>query len=126
MSYKDKIHKIAKDISPNIVNLRAKRKRGTPPTQALSDFLTHNEQGDWAEMLFFRSLKASNLDLVPVRYGKSDKIIAGDPDFKDFYNQYQDELDAIGKRPDVLLFDPKIYKKEWGDDISKLSHEELE
>ena len=125
MSYKDKIHKIAKDISPNIVNLRAKRKRGTPPTQAFSDFLTHNEQGDWAEMLFFRSLKASNLDLVPVRYGKSDKIIAGDPDFKDFYNQYQDELDAIGKRPDVLLFDPKIYKKEWGDDISKLSHEEL-
>ncbi len=125
MSYKAKIHEIAKDISPNIVNLGAKRKRGTPPTQAFSDFLTHNEQGDWAEMLFFRSLKESGLDLIPVRYGKSDKIIAGDPDFKDFYNQYQDELDAIGKRPDVLLFNPKVYKKEWGDDISKLSHKEL-
>lgn len=125
MRYNDKVNELAKGISPNIVNLKTKRRRGTPPTQAFSDFLTHNEQGDWAEMLFFRSIKDSNSGLVPVRYGKSDKIIAGDPDFKDFYNQYQDELDEVGKRPDILVFEPNVYKEEWGEDISKLPKEKL-
>lgn len=125
MSYKDKINNIIVKISPSIIDLKTVRKRGTPPTQAFSDFLTHNEQGDWAEGILFRSLKESDFGLVPVRYGKSDKIIAGDPRFKDFYNEYQDELDSIGKRPDILLFDPNVYKKDWGDNISALSPQEL-
>jgi len=125
MSYKDYINKIAVQIPPNIINFRATRKRGNPPTQAFSDFLTHSEQGDWAETIFFRTLQEINLPFVPVRYGKSDKIIAGDPNFKTFYNEYQNELDSIGKRPDVLLFAKKTYKKEWGDDISKFSRAKL-
>jgi len=125
MNYKDYINQIATQIPQGIVNLRATRKRGTPPTQAFSDFLTHSEQGDWAEALFFRTPQEAKLPFAPIRYGKSDKIIAGDPNFKDFYNEYQDELDSIGKRPDVLLFTGQDYKKEWGDDISKLPRAEL-
>lgn len=125
MNYKDHINQIAAQIPQGMINLRATRKRGTPPTQAFSDFLTHSEQGDWAETLFFRTLREIKLPFVPVRYGKSDKIIAGDPNFKDFYNKYQDELDSIGKRPDVLLFTEQDYKKEWGDDISNLPRAEL-
>ena len=125
MNYKDLIKQISESINRNIVDLSVKRKRGTAPTQAFSDFLTHSEQGDWAEILFFKTLKKSGIPYIPVRYGKADKIIAGDPRFKSFYNSYQDELDSIGKRPDILLFKPDDYQKQWGDDISQLSQNEL-
>ncbi|MDD2446012.1 MAG: AccI family restriction endonuclease [Clostridia bacterium] len=125
MNYKELIKQISESINHSIVDLNVKRKRGTAPTQAFSDFLTHSEQGDWAEILFFNTIKKSDIPYIPVRYGKSDKIIAGDPAFKSFYNSYQDELDLIGKRPDILLFKPEDYQKTWGDDISQLSQEEL-
>ncbi len=125
MNYKELIKQISESINPSIVDLNVKRKRGTAPTQAFSDFLTHSEQGDCAEILFFNTIKKSDIPYIPVRYGKSDKIIAGDPAFKSFYNSYQDELDLIGKRPDILLFKPEDYQKTWGDDISQLSQEEL-
>jgi len=126
MEYKEHIKKLSEKIPNNIVDLNIPRKRGTAPTQAFSDFLTHSEQGDWAEILFFNALKDSSIPYKPVRYGKSDKIIAGDPNFKSFYENYQDELDSIGKRPDVLLFKPEDYKKEWGEDISHFSKEDLD
>ncbi|MBM3206405.1 MAG: AccI family restriction endonuclease [Candidatus Staskawiczbacteria bacterium] len=126
MDYKSLIKKLSQEIPKNIVDLEVGRKRGTAPTQAFSDFLTHSEQGDWAELLFFNTLKNAGLPYIPVKYGKSDKIIAGDVKFKDFYEAYQDELDSIGKRPDILLFKPEDYQKEWGTDISNLSQSELE
>lgn len=89
MNYKDFIQKTSQEIKSNILDLSAKRKRGNTPTQAFSDFLTHSEQGDWAEILFFNALKESDLAYIPVRYGRSDKIIAGDPNFKEFYYSYQ-------------------------------------
>ena len=125
MIYKNFIKQVSRAIRPELVDISVKRKRGTAPTQAFSDFLTHSEQGDWAEILFFDTLKKSDIPYIPVRYGKSDKIIAGDPNFKSFYNSYQDELDLIGKRPDILLFKPENYQKTWGDDISHLSQNEL-
>lgn len=125
MTYKELIKQISGSINKSIVDLNIKRKRGTAPTQAFSDFLTHSEQGDWAEILFFKTLKKSDIPYIPVRYGKSDKIIAGDPNFKSFYNSYQDELDLIGKRPDILLFKPEDYDKKWGDDISQFSQADL-
>ncbi len=125
MNYKEIIQQISASINSSIVDLGVQRKRGTAPTQAFSDFLTHSEQGYWAEILFFNTLKKSDLPYIPVRYGKSDKIIAGDSNFKKFYNSYQDELDSIGKRPDILLFTLENYQKKWGDDISQLSQEEL-
>ena len=125
MTYKELIKQISSLINKSIVDLNIERKRGTVPTQAFSDFLTHSEQGDWAEILFFKSLKKSDIPYIPVRYGKSDKIIAGDPNFKSFYNSYQDELDLIGKRPDILLFKTEDYDKKWGDDISQFSQADL-
>jgi len=127
LSYKEYVNSLIQEIPDHIVNLTAKRKRGNPPTQAFSDFLTHSEQGDWAEVLFYNSLKALAIPYpyVPVRYGKSDKITAGDPNFREFYNSYQDELDSIGKRPDILLFASKHYNSKWLDDVSNLPREEL-
>jgi len=125
MGYKDEIRQLSETIPENIVDLRIERKIGSIPTQAFSDFLTHSEQGDWAEFLFFNSILESGTPYIPVRYGRSDKIIAGDPGFKEFYNKYQNELDEIGKRPDILLFKPEDYKQEWGEDISKFSLDTL-
>jgi len=123
--YVKEINNIISAISTDLVNLNLARKRGRAPTQAFSDFLTHSEQGDWAELVLYRALSNDNLDFIPVRYGKSDKIHAGDVGFKDFYETYQDELDAIGKRPDLLLFSKNDYDPSWGDDISGLRLEEL-
>ena len=41
---------------------------------------------------------------VAVRYRKSDDLVAGEIGFDEFYNEFQDELDTIGKRPDLLVF----------------------
>lgn len=125
MSYRDAITKIVDEISSDLINFKVIRKRGVAPTQAFSDFLTHSEQGDWAELLFFNALKLSDLPYTPVRYGKSDKIIAGDPNFENFYNSYQDELDIIGKRPDLLLFKKVDYQQKWGGDISQFALSDL-
>ena len=38
------------------------------------------------------------------QYGRDDSLSAGDPGFEDFYNDYQSELNAIGKEPDLLIF----------------------
>lgn len=124
MNYKEHINNLITQIPLNVIDFNVTRKRGTPPSQAFSDFITHSEQGDWAEQLFFSSLKESGLPYCPVRYGKSDKIIAGDPEFKAFYNQYQDELASIGKRPDILLIPPS--GNIGCDDISKFSQQELD
>ena len=125
-SYKEIINELVSDIPKHIVDLRAIRKRGAAPTQAFSDFLTHSEQGDWAEGLFFRALKDIESKYFAVRYGKADKITAGDPNFKKFYEGYQDELDTIGKRPDILLFRNGDLKWNYGDDISKLDNKQLD
>lgn len=126
MSYIDIINELSKGIRPEILDLSLQRKRGRAPSQAFSDFLTHREQGEWAEQLMFEVLKKEGVPYVPIRYGKADTIIAGDPRFKDFYETYQDELDTIGKRPDILLYKPDDYDHAWGDDISSLSQESLE
>ena len=101
-SYKDKISmlidKFPLPIDKNIVI------DGRPPTSANSEFLTNKEQGDWAERLVVKAINSSSLGYVAVPYGRSDSIAAGDPGFADFYKAYQDELNSIGKRPDVLLF----------------------
>lgn len=52
--------------------------------------------------------------------------MAGEDGFKEFYEGYQDELDTIGKRPDLLLFRKSDYKPEWGDSIAKFNKEQLD
>lgn len=77
---------------------------GRPPTSANSEFLTNKEQGDWAERLVVKAINESTSGYVAVPYGRSDSIAAGDKGFAEFYKAYQDELNTLGKKPDILLF----------------------
>lgn len=102
VSYKERISRLIDDfplpIDKHIII------DGRPPTSANSEFLTNKEQGDWAERLVVKSINSSSLGFVAVPYGRSESIAAGDPGFAGFYKAYQDELNSIGKRPDILLF----------------------
>ena len=75
-----------------------------PPTMASSQFLTNKEQGDWAEEVVFRAINENLDDYRAIKYGRADSLAAGDPGFESFYENYQSELNEMGKRPDLLIF----------------------
>lgn len=77
---------------------------GRPPTMANSEFLTNKEQGDWAEKIVYNAINKYSVDYFSVEYGRSDSVAAGEDGFADFYVKYQDELNSIGKKPDLLIF----------------------
>lgn len=77
---------------------------GRPPTMASSEFLTNKEQGDWAEQVVFTAVNENSDEYCAIKYGRADSLAAGDPGFADFYSEYQDELNNIGKKPDLLIF----------------------
>ena len=104
MTYFEELREITKTIPTSIIDFSIERDRTSPPTQASSNFITNKEQGDWAEDLIFRAINETSDNYVAVRYGKSDDLIAGDSGFDKFYTDFQDELDTIGKRPDLLVF----------------------
>jgi type II restriction enzyme len=89
--YKDDILNLIKQ-SPLEIDTEIQM-TGKPPTMANSEFLTNKEQGDWAETIVFKAVNEY-----------SESIAAGDDGFADFYMEYQSELNAIGKRPDILIF----------------------
>lgn len=80
------------------------RMSGRPPTMASSDFLTNKEQGDWAEKVVLNAVNDHSGEYCAVPYGRTDSLAAGDPGFAEFYRGYQDELNNIGKKPDLLIF----------------------
>lgn len=82
---------------------------GRPPTMANSEFLTNKEQGDWAEKIALKAINDFSSDYFAVEYGRSESIAAGDDGFEVFYNSYQSELNAIGKRPDILIFNSQDF-----------------
>jgi len=126
MSYFEAIREITKSIPSSIVDFSIPRERTSPPTQASSNFITNKEQGDWAELLIFRAINETFEGFVAVRYGKSDDLVAGEKGFDVFYNDFQDEFDAIGKRPDLLVFKEENFRKDLGYDVSKLEHSTIE
>ncbi len=125
MTYFSKIRALTQRIPASIVDFSMPRDRTNPPTQASSNFITNKEQGDWAEDLIFRAINETSKNYVAVKYGKSDDIIAGQEGFDAFYNDFQDELDTIGKRPDLLIFAKKDFDRELGYDISKIAHDKI-
>jgi len=125
MTYKNLIRDITKNISPELVDFSIPRDRVRPPTQASSNFITNKEQGDWAENLLFRAINENSKNYIAVRYGKSDDLVAGEDGFDEFFIQFQEELDTIGKRPDILLFKKEDYDSKKGQDISHLPHNEI-
>lgn len=125
MTYFAELREITKTIPDTIVDFSMPRDRTSAPTQASSNFITNKEQGDWAEDLIFRAINETSTNYVAVRYGKSDDLIAGEIGFDEFYNDFQDELDTIGKRPDLLVFKESDFDKSLGYDISKIKHSEV-
>ncbi|HVW98650.1 MAG TPA: AccI family restriction endonuclease [Mucilaginibacter sp.] len=123
--YLSEINQIISNISDSLIDFNAPREKGRLPTQASSEFITNREQGDWAEDLILRAINDSNLNFCAVKYGKSEKRVTGEEGFEDFFMEYQFELDTIGKRPDILIFDRKNYNADWNYDISNFSLSEL-
>lgn len=119
--YIKRIQELAKKVNDTNahINLFQPRVRGRTPTQAFSEFLTNKEQGDWAEELVLQILDSKLTGFYPVSYGRSDNLIAGDEGFKEFYETYQNELDEIGKCPDLLIFDNEKPKNQLVDRIKK-------
>lgn len=109
MAYLENIEKIIHNISTTIVDFQSERIKGSAPTQVSSEFLTNKEQGDWAESTLLNGINNNSEKYIAVKYGRDDDIIAGDDNFKEFYKEYQNELDEIGKRPDILIFDKNDY-----------------
>jgi type II restriction enzyme len=74
------------------------------PNNAHSEFLITKEQGDWAEHIVLTAINENSPDYCAVKYGRSESLAAGEPGFDEFYQAYTDELNDIGKRPDILIF----------------------
>ncbi|MDD3723265.1 MAG: AccI family restriction endonuclease [Lutibacter sp.] len=125
MTYFNELREITKTIPDTIVDFTIPRDRTSPPTQASSNFITNKEQGDWAEDLIFRAINETSQNYIAVRYGKSDDLVSGEIGFDEFYNEFQDELDAIGKRPDLLVFRKSDFDKNLGYDISNINHSQI-
>lgn len=78
--------------------------RGRIPTLASSEFLTNKEQGDWAESVIHDAINENSDEFCALKYGRDDSLAAGDPGFAEFYDAYREELNTIGKKPDILIF----------------------
>lgn len=126
MNYKEQIEELINKVPKTLVDLDIPREKAGKPTQATSNFVINREQGDWAEHIVLQAFNATSKHHVAVKYGKSDDRVAGEEGFHDFYQEFQVELDTIGKRPDVLIFKKEHYKPEWNYDISRLPHKELD
>lgn len=92
MIHKDQIRDLSQRIPRDIVDFSLPRQRSRPPTQAFSEFLTHREQGDWAERVVRTAINKTNKEYVAVQYGRSDKTVAGEQGFNEFYERYQDSI----------------------------------
>ncbi len=125
MNYYDRIRELTKTVPITLVDFGIPRDTSRTPTQASSNFITNNERGDWAENLVIRAINETSKNFVTVKYGKSDDLIAGDDGFGDFYQDFQNELDTIGKRPDLLIFKREDYNEGLGLDISQVPHEQI-
>lgn len=116
--YKDDINNICRNIHTGLIDFDEPRSEASMPTQASSEFITNKQQGDWAEDVIFRAINDNSDNIVAVRYGKSDDLVAGEAGFEQFFNAYQNELVTIGKRPDILLFNKCDFDEHLGYDIS--------
>jgi type II restriction enzyme len=126
MSYFENIRELTKRVSTSIVDFSIDRDITRTPTQASSNFITNKEQGDWAERLIISAINTTSKNYVAVKYGKSDDLVAGEDGFDKFFQDFQSELDTIGKRPDILIFNQNDFDKDLGYNISKIEHNQIE
>lgn len=125
MTYRERIRELTKNVPPTLVDFGLPRDPSRTPTQASSNFITNKEQGDWAENLVTRAINKTSNNFIAVKYGKSEDLLAGEDGFDNFYQDFQTELDTIGKRPDLLIFKTSDFDKHLGYDISKIPHDKI-
>ena len=125
MSYYERIRELSKNVPATLVDFSLPRDPSRTPTQASSNFITNKEQGDWAENLILRAINETSKNFIAVKYGKSDDLVAGEDGFDNFYQDFQNELDVIGKRPDLLIFKKSDFNQNLGYDISQIPHSEI-
>ena len=125
MNYHDRIRELTKNVPVELVDFNQPRDHARTPTQASSNFITNKEQGDWAEHLVTRAINETSNNFVAVKYGKSDDLVAGEDGFDTFYQDFQTELDTIGKRPDLLIFNKVDFDENLGYDISQIPHNKI-
>ncbi len=125
MNYYDRIKELTKNVPIELVDFEQPRDLARTPTQASSNFITNKEQGDWAENLVTRAINEISNNFVAVKYGKSDNLVAGEDGFDTFYQEFQTELDTIGKRPDLLIFNKSDFDHNLGFDISQIPHHHI-
>ena len=101
--YKETIHRLISE-SPFEIDTELQI-TGRVPTLATSAFLTNKQQGDWAEEIVCNAINEYSQEYLALKYGRDDSLDAGDPGFREFYAAYQDELNTVGKKPDILIFD---------------------
>lgn len=124
-AYQESILKLCDIIHTGVVDFDKPRNKASRPSQASSEFITNKQQGDWAEDVIFNAINENSNAIVAVKYGKSDNLIAGEAGFAQLYDEYQNELDEIGKRPDILLFKRSDFDSALGYDISSRTNEEI-
>ena len=124
-NYFNKIRELTKKVPVELVDFEQPRDLARTPTQASSNFITNKEQGDWAENLVARAINENSKNFVAVKYGKSDDLVAGEDGFDTFYQDFQTELDTIGKRPDLLIFKKSDFDDNLGFDISQIPHNHI-
>ncbi|AMR27556.1 restriction endonuclease [Hymenobacter psoromatis] len=126
MAYKDRISLLMEQIPTTLVDMEAERPPIRIPSQASSEFTTNREQGDWAENIMLAAINQTTEKYVAVRYGMGDDRVAGEEGFKEFFENFQREVDEIGKRPDILVFKRDDLPTDWGNDISRRPRAELD
>lgn len=107
-SYKEKIQTKIDILSKMLPIDTEIQVSGKIPTSVSSEFITNREQGDWAERVVSNAIN-QNENYIAVKYGRSEELSAGDDGFKEFYSDYQNELNNIGKLPDLLVFKKADY-----------------
>lgn len=76
-----------------------------PPNKSYSNFITNKKQGDWAEKVIYRSFE--NI----IKYGRYQNLLPEDKGFNQYWKDYHNELQMIGKRPDLLLYSEGFLKE---------------
>ncbi|MDD2594297.1 MAG: AccI family restriction endonuclease [Bacteroidales bacterium] len=126
MTYFDKIKELTKNVPIELVDFSQPRDVVRIPTQASLNFITNKEQGDWAENLIIRAINETSKKFIAIKYGKSDDLVAGEVGFDSFFKEFQEELDTIGKRPDLLIFKKTDFEEKFGYDISHIPHNKID
>lgn len=118
-SYIDEIKELAEKVkSVTAIDIFKKAAKGRVPSQVSGEFITNREQGDWAEILFLNIINQNCKGLTAISYGRGENLIAGDPGFKKFFEEYQEELVGLGKCPDLLIFKTEKLDSDTKKDIS--------